>query len=104
MRWLWLGVVGLVGWLVLVLRTVPQWLAGRVSLPRHEPEPTPDPTPVEQRAEEAVTDATAKAEEAKAPHVEAVAELEAVVAAVPSASSRRKRRELLAKLADKANR
>ena len=103
MRWLWLVVAGFVGWLVLVVRTLPQWLAGRVALPREAPEPIPDPAPVEQRAEEAVTVATAQAEESKAPHIEALAELQATVEAVPSASSRRKRRELLAKLADKAN-
>lgn len=103
MKWLWVAIAGLVGWLVLVARTLPQWLAGRVSLPRHEPEPTPDPTPVEERAQEAVAAATAQAEEAKAPHVRAVEELAQTVDAVPATKTRAKRRALLQKLADKAD-
>lgn len=103
MKWLWLAVAGFVGWLVLVARTLPQWLSGRASLPRETPEPAPDLTPVDQRAQEASSAATAKAEEAKAPHLVAVADLKATVAAIPSAETRRKRRELLAKIAAKAN-
>jgi len=103
MRWLWSIVVGVVGWLVLVVRVVPSWLRGRAVLPRDEPEPTPDPAPVEQRAEEAVSVATAQAEEDKAPHLVALEEAQATVAEVKTSRSKAKRRELLQRLADKAN-
>ena len=103
MRWLWSIVVGVVGWLVLVVRVVPSWLRGRAVLPREAPEPMPDPALVERRAEEAVAAATAQAEEDKAPHVAEVAEVVAVVEAVPAAKTKRKRRELLDRLADKVD-
>ena len=103
MKWLWLIVGGVAGWLLLIVRTLPRWLSGRASLPSENPESAPDLTPVDQRAQEASSAATAKAEEAKAPYLEAVADLQATVSAVPSAETRQKRRELLAKIAGKAN-
>jgi len=103
MNWLWTVIVGVVGWLVLVVRVVPSWLRGRAVLPREEPEPTPDPAPVEQAAEQAVSAATAQREQDKAPHVVALEEAQATVAEVKTSRSRTKRRELLQRLADKAN-
>ena len=96
-------VLGVFGWVWLVIQLLPSLVRGKPVLPREAPEPTPDPTPVEERAEQAVAVATAQAEEAKAPHVVAIEEARATVDAVPAAKTRRKRRELLAKLADKVD-
>lgn len=103
MSWLWSLIVGVVGWLVLVVRVVPSWLRGRAVLPREAPEATPDPAPVEEAAQEAVSVATAQAEQDKAPHVVALEEAQATVAEVKTSRSKAKRRELLQRLADKAN-
>ena len=96
-------VLGVFGWVWLVIQLLPSLARGKAVLPREAPEPTPDPTPVEERAEEAVAVATAQAEKAKAPHIVAIEEARATVDAVPAAKTRRKRRELLAKLADKVD-
>ena len=96
-------VLGVIGWAWLVIRLLPSLVRGKPVLPRDAPEPMPDPSSVEQRAEEAVEDATAQATQAKAPHLVAIEEARATVDAVPAARTKRKRRELLAKLADKAD-
>lgn len=96
-------VAGLVGWLWLLVRLVPSLLRGKATLPPAEPVPVPDTAKADealQRGTQAATDAAAQA---KAPHLVAIQEAQATVDAVTRTRSRAKRRELLAKLADKVD-
>lgn len=102
-KWLWAIVAGVIAWLVMGLRLLPSWLRGKAVLPRAEPVPMPDMAAPDKALQEAVNDATAQAEQAKAPHVVAIEEARATVEAATSTRSKAKRRAMLAKLAAQAN-
>lgn len=103
MKWLWAIVGGLVGWVILAFRVLPSWLTGRAFLPRGEPVPAPDTSKLDEALQRGTQMATAEAERQRAEHERAADEVRVVVEEVPQTRTRKRRRELLAKLADKVD-
>lgn len=95
--------LGVFGWLWLFIRLVPSLLRGKPVLPPAEPVPAPDTSKLDEALQRGTETATTEANQQRAEHERAADEVRVVVEEVPQTRSRARRRELLAKLADKVD-